>query len=286
MIRSAALLVILLAAITPASAQAPDANQTTPLRIAIPNAGFEGCTSAPTDPAAAAYRTHLQTRLEKPVDLCGYKDAAAAGQALVGKEADLAITDPANYVAIKAQTRSIAAPRFEPLVGRVLAVALALKTSGLTKPDQLAGKRPIFISQLPASRAAPLQGLSDYGAPVEGFAPDLITDNEETALAALRAGKGDMLILTGGARQRLCRADDPKVVLCEDVVEVWRGRPTAQGAFVVRNDMGEADRYQLVGIHIAMHKTNPAAFAYIQKLMPGAIMLDPTEATALVKGPR
>jgi ABC-type phosphate/phosphonate transport system substrate-binding protein len=286
MSRSAALLIVLLAAITPASAQAPDASQRTPLRIAIANAGFEGCTSAPSDAAAAAYRTHLQTRLEKPVNLCGYKDAAAAGQALVGGEADLAITDPTNYVNIKAQTRAIAAPRFEPLVGRVMAVALALKTSGITKPDQLAGKRPIFISQLPASRAAPLQGLTDYGVAVEGFAPELITDNEDVGLAALRSGKGDALILTGGARQRLCRADDPKVVLCEDVVEVWRGRPTATQAFVVRNDMVEADRYQLVGIHIAIHKTNPAAFAYVQKLMPGAIMLDPTEASALVKGPR
>lgn len=258
----------------------------TQIRVAAIGLGFDGCTATPVDGSAKAYLAHLKTRLGNEVSLCNFKDTSAAAQALIAKEAEIAIIDPNAYATIKDKARAILAPRYEILVGRVLAVALTTKASGRTSLAQLVNARPIFISSMPASHAAPLKGLSDYGVVASRFGGEIMTPNEDAGLAALREGRGDVLILTAGARQRLCRGDDPKEILCADVVEVWRGRPTANQAFVVRNDMVDADRYQLIGIHIAMHNENKAAFAFIENKMPNAIMLDPTEAAALVKGPR
>jgi ABC-type phosphate/phosphonate transport system substrate-binding protein len=255
------------------------------LRIAIPGLGSTGCQAASTDTAATAYTAHLQKRLEKPVLLCGAKDSAAAAQALKAGDVEMALLDPQSFIAVKDQTRAILAPRFDPTQGRVLTVAMTLKSSGKDNLEKLKSGRPIFIGETPPSRDIPLEALADHGLDTKSFGPQIIA-TENTGFKALQDGKGDMLIITAGARQRICRAEDPKSGTCPSVFEAWRGRPTAPKALVVSNVMSEADRYQLIGIHIAMHNDNLAALGFISKLMPNAIMLDPTEPSALLKGTR
>lgn len=255
------------------------------LRIAIPGLTIDGCQPESPDAVSAAYVAHLQKRLEKPVLLCGAKDSAAAAQALQAGEVEMALLEPQRFIAIKDKARAILAPRFEASQGRVLAVALTLKSSGRDNLEKLKFGRPIFIGETPQSRVIPLQALADHGLDTKSLGEPVIA-TENTGYQQLRDGKGDMLVITAGARQRICRAEDPKGGICPDVMEAWRGRPTAPKAFAVSNNMSEADRYQLIGIHIAMHNDNPAAFGFVAKLMPKAIMLDPTEPTALLKASR
>lgn len=282
MIRALGFFLILLALMQPATAQTPPAG----FRVGIAGLAEAGCSAAPSDAAAAAYRKHLEGRLGKPVVLCGYEDGKAVATALQDGQLDLAVLDQPSFEAVSKIARPILAPRADAITGRVLAVALALKASGRDTSAKLAGSRPIFISKLAASHSVPLQGLADYGADTKSFKPEQFVLDEHAGLAALRAGQGDALIITAGARQRLCRGDDPKIVLCGDVVEAWRGRPTAQTGLVVRNDLPEADRYQLVGIHVALHQERPEAMTFLATKLGGGIALDPTEATAMQKGAR
>lgn len=282
MIRVLGSILVLLALMQPATAQTPPAG----FRIGIAGLAQAGCSATPSEAAAESYRKHLETRLGKPVVLCGYLDAKAAATALQDGQLDLAILDQPSFEPVSKVARPILAPRADAQTGRVLAVALTLKTSGRDTPVKLAGSRPIFISKLAASHQVPLQGLADYGADTKSFKPELFVADEHAGLEALRAGQGDALIITAGARQRLCRGDDPKVILCGDVVEAWRGRPTAQTGLVVRNDLPEVDRYQLVGIHIALHQERPEALAFLASKLGGGVALDPTEAIAMQKGAR
>ena len=282
MIRALGSILLLLALMQPATAQTPPVG----FRIGVPGLAQSGCSATPREAAAEAYRKHMEARLGKPVLLCGYVDGKAVATALQEGQLDLAILDQPSFEPLAKVARPILAPRADAQTGRVLAVALTLKSSGRDTPVKLAGSRPIFISKLAASHQVPLQGLADYGADTKSFKPELFVADEHAGLEALRAGQGDALIITAGARQRLCRGDDPKVILCGDVVEAWRGRPTAQTGLVVRNDLPEADRYQLVGIHIALHQERPEALAFLASKLGGGVALDPTEATAMQKGVR
>ena len=282
MIRVLGFIPILLALMQPATAQTPPAG----FRIGMAGLAESGCSATPSDAAAAAYRKHLEGRLGKPVVLCGYEDSKSVATALQDGQLDLAVLDQPSFEQVSKIARPILAPRVDAITGRVLAVALTLKTSGRDTPVKLAGSRPIFISKLAASHQVPLQGLADFGADTKSFKPELFVADEQAGLAALRAGQGDALIITAGARQRLCRGNDPKVVVCGDVVEAWRGRPTALTGLVVRNDLPEADRYQLVGIHLPLHQELPEAMTFLAAKLGSGIALDPTEATAMQKGAR
>jgi ABC-type phosphate/phosphonate transport system substrate-binding protein len=276
----------------PSSAVAPPADFKLAVQRELIGAGNGGSATQPAqdcpqisgDAALEAYRQFLAKRLERPVVICGFATQSDVTTAMLAQKVDMAVLQPESGKPAQAGLRAILAPRFEPLSGRVLGVALAMKSSGITSLNQRPGLRPIFIGTEPPSRAIILEGITDHGFDVTQLADEVIAD-ENTGYAALKSNRGDVLLVTAGARQRVCRAIDQKTG-CDDLIELWRGRPTAPVAFVVRNEMAEADRYQLVGVHVAMHKQNPEAFAFIAKLMPGAIMLDPTEAGALVKGPR
>lgn len=282
MIRVLGSIVVMLALMQPATAQTPPAG----FRIGVPGLAQAGCSATPSDAAAEAYHKHMEGRLGKPVLLCGYGDGKAVATALQEGQLDLAILDQPSFEPLAKIARPILAPRADAQTGRVLAVALTLKSSGRDNPIKLAGGRPIFISKLAASHQVPLQGLADTGADTKSFKPELFVVDEHAGLEALRTRQGDALIITAGARQRLCRGDDPKITLCGDVVEAWRGRPTAQTGLVVRNDLPEVDRYQLVGIHIALHQERPEAMAFLASKLGGGVALDPTEATAMQKGTR
>ncbi|KAF0117268.1 MAG: hypothetical protein FD163_2349 [Hyphomonadaceae bacterium] len=288
LIGGAALAVAAIAPVSQDAAKATptlDATLDKAVRIAIAGVAGEGCSAAPSDLAAKAYIAHLSSRLNRPVLLCPAKDKAAAANALISNNAEIALLDTASFLPVKDQAQSIFVGRYSRIDGRVLGVAMTLKADGITDISKLSNKRPIFLSEAASGHAIELQALSDYGFNTKEFGPEVIIAENE-ALEALRQKRGDVLITTAGARQRICRSDDPQEVLCGDIAEIWRGRPSAPFAFVASREISDADKYQLIGIHIVLHTENPTAFAFIEKVMPTSIALDPSEADALLKGQR
>jgi ABC-type phosphate/phosphonate transport system substrate-binding protein len=254
-----------------------------PFRVLVPGAGLNGCAAAGD---AEAYRAHLEQRLTRPVTVCGAADAAAAAAALAAGQADMVALDPVAFVAVKDEARAILAGRIDAATGRVVTVALVTKRSGKTRLTDLEGASPIVAGRLPASKDVPMKALADAGAPIASFKPLQVIEGDEPAFAALRAGRGDLLVVTASARQRACMTPDIKVDPCADLTEIWRGRPIAPRAMVVANAMPIADRHQLVGIHIALHFEAPKAMAFMARALPPAVALDPAEAGALLAGRR
>lgn len=270
---------VALVSLSPAVAQTPPPA----FRVLIHDPGFSGCD---TKGEAEAYRVHLAQRLSRPVSVCAADSAEAAAMALKGGQADMVVLDPPAFGPVKDSARAILAGRASADTGRVLSVALVLKTSGKTSLAVLANATPIVAWASPASSGVPLKALADAGGPVGSFKAPLVAGGDRPAFEALRAGRGDVLVVTAGARQRMCRADDPKSEPCADLTEVWRGRPTAPRALVVSTGMSDADRHQLVGIHIALHMEAPAAMAFVARALPSSVALDPTEAGALLTAVR
>jgi ABC-type phosphate/phosphonate transport system substrate-binding protein len=264
-----------------AASQAQEAAK--PFRVVVPGAGLSGC-SATGD--AEAYREHLEKRLSRPVSLCGAADAVAAATALGAGEADMVALDPAAFETVKGKARAMLTGRINADTGRVVSVALVMKRSGKTRLADLQGVSPIVAGRAPASKDVPMQALADAGAPVTSFKPLQLIEGDEPAFAALRAGRGDLLVVTASARQRACMSPDIKVDPCADLTEIWRGRPVASRAMVVATNMPLADRHQLVGIHIALHFEAPKAMAFMARALPPAVALDPAEAGALLAGRR
>ncbi|WP_416906928.1 MAG: PhnD/SsuA/transferrin family substrate-binding protein [Polymorphobacter sp.] len=266
----------LLAALLSAPLAAQDTSA--PFRLLVPDAGLQGC--APSGDAEA-YRAHLEARLARPVQLCGAESAAAAAAALNAGEAEMVLLDPPAFEAVKASARAILAGRRNAETGRTLTVALVPATSPRKTLADLAGAVPIMADEREASFAVPLQALADAGAPTASFQTPLVVRGDEAAFNALRAGRGDLLIVTASARQRACASPDIEVDPCADLREVWRGRPRAPHAFVVANAMPIDQRHQLVGIHVGLHFEAPRAMAFLARALPGAQALDPAEAGAL-----
>lgn len=229
-----------------------------------------------------AYVKHLQQRLNEIVILCGYATEAEALRALADGKVDLATSSQAGYPAVRDKVRAILTPRPAAGPSRGLAMALVAGASPRTAPSALTGAVPIFVTTGDLAHDAPLAGLRAAGADVAALAPEVIAGDLAKAAASLRAGRGDVLILYAGHYQRLCRPDAPGAKPCGDLKEIWRGRPAATEALVIRRDLSSDRRFQLIGIHIALHLENKAAFAFAARNAPGAGSFDATEADALV----
>jgi ABC-type phosphate/phosphonate transport system substrate-binding protein len=255
------------------------AQSATPFRVVIADAGLTGCAATG---AAEAYRRHLEQRLSRPVSLCGAADTKAAAAELRAGKADMVVLDPAAFETVKDVARAALAGRVNALTGRVLSLALVLKTSGKTSLAALTGATPIFAGNAPASMEVPLRAIGEAGAPIDSFKPAMVFEGDEPAFAALRAGRGDVLVINASARARACMTPDIKRDPCADLAELWRGRPRAARALVVRNTMPTGDRHQLVGIHIGLHFEAPTAMRFMAQALPPAVALDPAEAGALL----
>ncbi len=263
------------AAAMPVQAQGAEAA----FRVVVADAGLAGCQASG---AAEAYRLDLEKRLGRPVSLCGAADATAAAAALKAGKADMVLLDPPAFDTVKDAARALLTGRVRADTGRVMTMALALKRSGRKGLADLNGAQPIVAGSAPASKDVPMQAITDAGAPVASFKPLLVIEGDEPAFAALRAGRGDVLVVNGSARSRACMTPDLKRDPCADLVELWRGRPRATRAWVVSSKMPMGDRHQLIGIHIGLHFEAPAAMRYMAQLLPPAVALDPAEASALL----
>lgn len=252
-----------------------------PFRFGIPGPTTAPCAPAAADGPLAAYTAHLAQRLERPVLVCPLASRTEAAAALEAKSVDMALLDTAAIAPHRTSLRALMMPRGHGGLGRVETVALTLTTATGTGLGALAGAKVGYAGAARFAQAEPQRALADQGVSAADLAADLITDGPEQGFAALRAGQIDVLVLHTAARERVCRRSSAEDRPCADIKELWRGRPRAETAYSVRRDMDRELRFRLIGIHVALHLENPAAFAAIA---PGAPELEPTEADALVLG--
>lgn len=265
-----------------AQAQAP----ALPLRIAEVTGETAPCAplaaSAPT--GQRAYVDLLAKRLQTEVLHCAVADEAAAAKALADGVVDVAWIDGAAFAPVSGQTRSILTVRVADDLNRLPVVVAVLRTAQAQMLADLAGSSLVFGGRAKASLDVPRRALADYGATGDFFGDEVQAQDHEAAAAQLRAGDVQALVLHAGAWQKLCRGDQPGEDLCEDLRVVWRQRPVAGRAWVIRNDMSDDRRFRLIGIHVAMHQEAPEAFAWAAG--DGAEEFEPTEAKALIhQGP-
>ncbi len=267
-------------ALAPAIAQTPKPA----LRIAAisDKPGPCGPPRASLPPGAQAYYRLLAQRLETQILTCSFPDRAAAAQALAAGQVDLAILNAAAYRPVAAATRSILTVRSRPQLGRVAAVVAVRKGDRRLNLAALKGASVVFGGTNRAYLDHPLRTLADQGASADYFGRQIMADSAEDAAAKLRAGEADAMVLHAGAWRRICIGLKASEWRCDDLAVAWRGRPRAQLAMVVRNDMPLETRYRLIGIHVAMHQEAPTAFDWAAAWTPEPAEFEPTEADALI----
>jgi len=255
-----------------------------PVRIGVVTDKATGCDDGLAKKiGGAAFVNHLQKRLNRPITLCGFANNTGAMQALAAGQVELAPSDQASYLPVRDKVRATLAARSAKGAGRVMAMAMVTKASGRKAPNLLIGAKPIFVSQGEVTHDAPLAGLRAAGVDPSKLGREIVAGDLVRAVSDLRSGKGDVLIVDASHYQRLCRGDKPNEKPCDDLKEIWRGRPAVSQALAVRRDMPKDLRYQLISIYIAMHLEAPDAFRFATQTTPGVASFDPTEPEALVE---
>ncbi|MFN3514479.1 MAG: PhnD/SsuA/transferrin family substrate-binding protein [Phenylobacterium sp.] len=254
-----------------------------PLRLASIGAAEAPCRPLEaSDPAGErAYHRLLEQRLGRPVLKCPVPDKAAAARGLAAGRLDLAVLDPETYTPVRAQTRAILTVRPRGRLNRIPVVAAVKANAPIRSLAAAKGTRLVYGGTWPAAHATPSQALADQDAGAGHFASETVARDPDAAVAALRGGSADVMVLNAAAWQRLCRGDRPQENKCADLREVWRGRPRATAALVARRDLPEELRFRLVGIHVAMHIEAKEAFTWASAWIPDGAEFEPTEAEAL-----
>lgn len=228
----------------------------------------------------AAYQKLLATRLGVAVEAKPLADRTAAASALASGQVDMAVLDGAAYGPVRGKVRAVLTLRPQGDLNRIPVVVAVRADAAAKDLSTLKGRSAVFGGLAPAALATPHKALADAGAG-PGFFQETTAASADAAAAALRARKADVLVLNAGAWQRLCRGDSPKADACKDLKVVWRGRPRARLAIAVRRDMPAETRFRLIGVHVAMHVEDKAAFAGSSVWTPRAAEFEPTEAEAL-----
>ncbi|MET3525873.1 PhnD/SsuA/transferrin family substrate-binding protein [Phenylobacterium koreense] len=265
----------------PTGAPAPEPS---PLRIAVVEPAAAPCAPLATDAPAGqkAYFELLSQRMGRKVMACPVTSTAEAAQALAAGQLDIAPLDGASYAPVKAAVRAAMTVRGARELPRTPIVLAVLRDRDGT-PSALKGGVIAYGGPSPSMHDQPKRILAE-----QGYGPDILTreivpDVEEKAIAALRAGKADALALHVTAWRRQCRGTKPGEQRCGDLKVLFRARPIVPRALAVRRSMSDADRYRLIGILIAMHMENKAAFSWgAAQLGADAVEFTPTEADALI----
>lgn len=264
-----------------AAAKAP----ATSLRIAAVTPKPGPCAALDATAAAGekAYYDHLAKRLDVKVLKCPVADPAAAAAALGAGSLDMAVLDPASFAPVAGATRAILTIRPEGGLNRIPVVVAAPAAGPVKRLEDLRGKTLAFGGSSPAARALPSKVLADRGVRADALKAELVAADAEDALAKLRSGEADAVVLHAAAWQRLCTPQDPKAKpLCSDLKVLLKARPQAAQAIVVRKDIANETRYRLIGIHMPMHLENRSAFTWASSWAPKAAEFEPAEALALV----
>jgi ABC-type phosphate/phosphonate transport system substrate-binding protein len=271
-------LVLVLAALGLTAAAPPP-----PFRIGVLAPASGPC--APPSPSASAgeraYFALLAKRLERPVLACPVASLAEGATALSAGRLDMTVLDGPSYAPVRAAVRAALTVRPEGGLARA-PVVLVVKSGRDGAPASLKGGTIVFGGSTTVALALPREVLSEqgYGPAVVGH--ELVAGDETAALAALRAGKADAAALEAAAWQRQCQATHGKDQPCTDLKPVWRARPQAQRAWAVRRDLPDPFRFRLVGVHVAMHLEDKAAFGWsASQLSTDAADFLPAEPLAL-----
>lgn len=263
------------------AAVAGAATAATPFRLAVQGPSTQPC-SAPTSGLPAgerAYEDHLAGRLGRKVERCPFATPEEAARALAAGQVDMARLTPAAYAPIAGQVRAILTVRGRQEANRI-AVVVAVRNGGAPDVAALKSRNITFGGTSAAGLATPRRVLAELGLAPDSYTSDVAADGD-LALADLRAGKADAAAVHAAAWQRVCLIVSPKAPPpCRDLTVLARARPRADVALAVRRDMPDALRYQIVGIHLALHLENPAAFAFAAGRPDGA-EFQPAEAEAL-----
>ena len=257
----------------------PMAPPLTKLRIGFTGIGTGKCApSAPGFPAPLArYLKFLSDRLEIPVEACPLADRADGAQKLAARAIDVALLDPASYAPVAATVRPFLTKRVGTL-GRTETVLVVTDASPIRKLAQAEGKRLIFAGTVPVMWDEPKHALRDARISDATLATAVAAADSTAAMAAVRAGKADAMVLHSAAYTRLCRGASKSDTPCAGLREVWRGRPIAAEAWAMRRDMPPETWVRLVGIHVALFADAPDIAAW---LAPGTSEIEPIEATGL-----
>ncbi|HYD43834.1 MAG TPA: PhnD/SsuA/transferrin family substrate-binding protein [Phenylobacterium sp.] len=255
------------------------------IRIALPAPATAPCAALPAaaSPTEKAYFALLARRMKTEVLACPMADRAAAARALAAGGVDLAVLDGASYPLAAGKARAILTVRPEGALSRVPAV-LAVRARETRGLPALKSGVVVYAGRGPAAYANPKKALTDHLGP-HLFARETFAVDAEGALAALRAGRADAAVVHGGTWYRQCRGVSPADKPCADLKALWQGRPRATLAVVARKDLPEQTRFRLIGIHVAMHLEDPAAFAWARAWTPGAAEFEAAEAEALTQRP-
>jgi ABC-type phosphate/phosphonate transport system substrate-binding protein len=270
------------------AALATGAAEAATLRIAAVTGTAGACHALPAGAPAAqkAYYKLLSDRLGREAQECPVATEAAAAQALTAGAVDMAVLDPAGFAPVRTQTRAILTVRPTGALNRIPVIVATKATSTRANLGALKAAAVVYAGQAPASLNLPRQALADQGAGPGFFAREEVAADPDAAAARLRSGAVDALVINAAAWERLCRGDRPQDARCGDLKVLWRGRPRAVKALVVRRDMPDELRFRLIGIHVAMHVEAKDAFAWGASWIPGGAEFEPTEADALALAAR
>ncbi len=258
---------------------APMVPPLTKLRIGFTGIGTGECAaSAPSYPAPLVnYLKHLSDRLEIPVEACPLADRAEGAKKLAEKAIDVTLLDPASYAPVAAAVRPFLTKRVGTL-GRTETVLVVTDASPILSLPQAEGKRLIFAGKIPVMWDEPKHALHDAKLSDATLGAAAATTDSHAAMAAVRSGAADAMVLHSAAYTRLCRGAAKSDRPCAGLREVWRGRPIAQEAWAMRRDMPPETWVRLVGIHLALFTDAPDIAAW---LAPGTTEIEPIEATGL-----
>lgn len=264
------------------SLAAPLTAQAAPLRVASLGPAA-ACRDLPAGAPAGqkALFDLLAKRLgDKALD-CPFATPQAAAQALAAGQVDLAVLTPETYGPVAGKVRAILTVNPKGALGRIPVVAATLAKRPETGLAEFKGKRAVFASAAPYDLGVGRQALADQGAGPGFLADESPAGSADAAVARLRAGGADLLVMNGDAWQRTCRGIKPQDTPCADLKIIWRGRPRAQAALAAPTAMPAQLRYRLIGIYVAMHLEAPEAFAAASAFAPGGQNFDAAEAQAL-----
>lgn len=249
------------------------------LRIGFTDIGTGNCAaSGPSSSAPlTAYLKHLSERLAIPVLACPLATRAEGAKKLADKAIDMTMLDPSSYAPVAAIVRPFLTKRVGTL-GRTETVLVATDASPIDSLAKAEGKRLIFAGKIPVMWAEPHHALRDAKLSEATLGAATATSDSKAAMAAVRAGTADAMVLHSAAYTRLCRGASKSDKPCAGLREVWRGRPIAPDAWAMRRDMPPETWVRLVGIHMALFNDAPDIAAW---LAPGTSEIEPIEASGL-----
>ena len=253
-----------------------------PFRIGVLSAASGPCAAPPSSAPAGerAYFDLLNKRLEREVLACPVANPQDGAAALAAGKLDMAVLDETSWPAVKAAARAAMTVRLQGGLARV-PVVLAVKAGQDGDPQSLKGRTIAFGGSAPVALLLPRTVLAEQGYGPGVFGRELVADDEAAALSAVRSGKADAVALEAAAWQRQCQAAKSKAP-CADLKVVWRARPEAERALVVRRDLSDPMRYRVLGVHLAMHLEDRPAFDWAAaQLTSGGADFEPAEAQAL-----